>query len=440
MADVLFNPYPARFVDPNEPGLQAAYCFQDGELAVHGKYINRAALGGAALDLTTRSGAPIIGPSGGMMAVDHGSWWQGTTVNVGALNFAYAMEIDFQTTPGANQVIYQNGGGTHALYNNLGTLQASLTGGASVSQTPYNVVGRGPALYHVLYDGTNCYLLANGTVVDSDAMVALNTNAGLQYMRGPGDHRAHRVYNYRMTVAEARASYVRDFARKVLWQLAPRDVGEGPAGGILTGSYSGVGGYTCPLGAATMQFVWRPDLSHPAGGRLCLTDSQTANLNRIDFEYGSRPWFGSWLIEAETRDPATDNLVVGWTPMRGVDPTAAGSNSYWMHLRTAAGPWWRASLYLANGAQIDAADAPFPGPGANERVKVLVTRDVDGTVQLYQYVQTPTRGWWWSAAVGNDVTVLPEACLTIAARGMRVERVTWFQGAATPHELGITVP
>lgn len=440
MADVNSAFYPTRHIDPNEPGLQAAYCFQDGELAVHGRYLNRAALGGAALDLATRSGTPIIGPSGGMMAVDHGSWWQGTTVDVGALNFAYALEIDFPTTPGANQVIYQNGGGTHAIYNSLGIVAATLTGGASTIVTPYNVVGRGPALYHVLYDGVTCYLLANGTVADFDAVVALNTNVGLQYMRGPGDHRAHRVYNRRLTVAQARASYVRDFASKVLWQWQPRDVGEGPAGGILTGSYSGVGGWTCPLGAATMSFVWRNDLSDPAGGRLTLTDTQKVNLNRIDFEYGSRPWFNSWLVEYEVRDPATDDMIIGWTPRRGVDPTAAGSQSYYMRCWTAAGPWWRVGLFYENGAQIDGADAPFPGPVAGDRCKALITRDVDGSIQTWNYVPSPQRGWWWTTAVGNNVATLAEGNICIAPRGCYVERVTAFQSSMTPHELEAVLP
>lgn len=443
MADVLTNFYPTRHVDPNEPGLVAAYTFADGELAQFGRYINRAATG-AVYDLTTRTGCPLVGQGGGLFAAgdapNPNNYWSRTFIPVGGTDFAYTMEHE-HTDPaaGGDRILAFNSAAHYIESRAAGTVRLSANGAATYSVTPYSLFGRGRYRADFLYDGTQQQLVINGVVADSDNVVA-GVPAGTFGIGYYGNHTLTKVYSVRRTVAEARASYVREFARKVLWQWQPRDVGEGPVGGILTGSYSGVGGWTCPLGAATMGFVWRPDLSSPAGGRLALTDTQTVNLNRIDFEYGSRPWFGSWLIEAETRDPATDSLVVGWTPRRGVDPTAAGSNSYWMHLRTAAGPWWRASLYLANGAQIDAADAPFPGPAANERVKVLVTRDVDGSVQVWNYVQTPRNGWWWSTVAGNDVTVLSEACMTVAARGMYVSRVTAFQGSMTPHELEAVLP
>jgi len=439
VADLVLNPYPQPWINPDEPGLIAGYTPHcDNELAQWGRVLNRAS-SGAVYDLPVRIGTPLIGQGGGILGAAGSAWRYAGVVPVGNTNLSYTTLVQYDVVGAAWTMATRNGGHYAVVTTGGGDRpNCSFDGGGTSSGPAYPIVGRGPVWFDALYDGVNQIAVCNGVQADIDAVVP-NIGAAATLDTGyVGTTRLFKVYNIRRTVAQARAQYVREFAKKVLFSWAPRDVGEGPAGGILTGSTPG--GYaTCPLGAATMQFVWRPDLSHPAGGRLCLTDSAVGAMNRIDIEYGNRPWFGSWLIEYEIRDPATDSLIVGWTPRRGIDPTLAGSNAYWAWIRTAAGPWWRSSLYLANGAQIDAADAPWPGPVAGNRCKMLVTRDVDGTIQTWTYVPTPTAGWWWSTVTGNDVTVLNEGCLTIAPRGPRVERITWYQGAMTPHELESTV-
>ncbi|MFA6169074.1 MAG: hypothetical protein WC700_20780, partial [Gemmatimonadaceae bacterium] len=394
--DVLINNFPTRRVDPDEPGLVAAYTFADGELAQFGRYLNRAR-SGAGYDLVTRAGTPKIGHGGGIYCVDEAaSYRQGACYPHDASNFSHTIQTVMTSVPGAFRLLLTNA--SQRFYANVdGTIHVSSNAGATFSMTAFPILNRGPVVADLLYDGVNQILAINGRQADADAAVAAAPGALLS-CGFHNEHRLVKVYNIRRTVAQARASYVREFARRIVWQWTPRDCGEGPVGGILTGSCSGVGGWTCPNGDAAMKFVWRPDLSHPNGGRLALTNTTLGTMDRIDLEYGSRPFFGSMLVEYQVRDPANDDLIVGFTPMRGVDPTAAGSLSYWLRMRSVAGPWWRSSVYLANGAQIDAADMDAE-PVANERCAVLLTRAVDGTIQTYA---RNSRGWWWSAATGND--------------------------------------
>lgn len=422
-----FNP--TRHIDPNEPGLLAAYTpYCDNEIAVHGYPINRAATG-AAYDLVTRAGTPLVGQGGGILGVP-GSYWTRAALFPQLSGY----EFDLETHTANNNNLFANGwGGGFFMWNVAGSTRFSFNNVAGAVVIG-NVVGRGPCRIAATYDGASQYAILNGRVVDTNAVVPA-VPAGVTRVGESDTTRMLKVWSVMPTVDQLRASYIRDFASKVIWQWQPRDCGEGPAGGILTGSYSGVGGYTCPLGAATMGFVQR-------GDRLTLTDTQAVNLHRIDFEFGPRPLFGTWIIEYQIRDPATDSPVIGFTPRRGVDPMAAGSTSYWAWMRTAAGPWWRVSMGYENNtaAPIDSADAPWPGPNAGDRCIAVVSRDVDGAVQTWNYVPNPQRGWWWTAATGNHVTTLAEGCLTVAPRGSYIERITWLQGAASPHEIGIQVP
>ena len=430
MADVISNFYPVHHVDPGEPGLVAAYTFSANELAQFGRYLNRAR-SGAIYDLTTSVGTPIIGQGGGVYVHDAvGSYWQGTSYSGGSRIRAL---VNVTSAPAGTRAIFQNGNRYLIYLSSANQPYISLDGGVTYTGWLTNISNRGPVLIDGwLTEGLMQRLYANGTYCNQGGPVTAGATAGYMQCGRHSEIRMAAVYDpasARITDAQIRASYVRDFARHIIWQWTPRDVGEGPAGGILTGSHSGVGGWTCPLGASTMSFVWRADLSIPSGGRLCLTDTQTTTLNRIDFEYGSRPWFGSYLIEYQVRNPASDNLVVGWLPIRGADPTAAGSASYWVHVRPTGGVY-RSSVYYANSTEIVGVDMTTPAAG--DRCAVLVTRHPSGDIRVYSLGRN---GWTACSAAVNHVTSLSEGCMTVAPRGAYVERVTMFQGEMMPEEL-----
>lgn len=419
------NHHPRLSYVPGEPNVEASYVC----LPQRGQIVDRT---GNGYDLT-QTGTARIGQGYGILYDNETTnYYAGNIIPVTSPDLAYMMYYEMTTTcPGLRYCLGNQG---HYMYGGFGDLvEGSLDGGGTLSATTYSVLGRGPLRAALLFDGTDQILMVNGDVADQDAVTPAALGGWFRLGRH-GNVRGAKVWNAQRTPAQERAEYVEEFASRILWQWTPhREIAS-----IATGTTGGDDDWWCPLGAATMDIVWRPDLSHPAGGRHALTDTQAVNLNRIEFPF-RRPWFGSWLVEYEVRDPATDSMVVGFAPTRGVDPTAAGSNAYWLWVRTAAGPWWRAGVQLANGVQIDAADAPFPGPVAGDRCKVLFSRAVDGTIQVWQYTPAPIRGWWWSVATGNDVNVLEEGFISLAPRGSYIERVTYFQGEMTPHELGLAV-
>lgn len=383
-------------------------------------------------DLNTRRGLPLAGHGCGIQATDSGNYGWGTAATpwpVTPTVCAYVIDLEVPSQPTARRYHLVNGSvaGAEISTDNGGLLGVSFDRVNFVTAAANLLVGRGRARVAGLYDGANQHLVINGTLIASGAVVPAAPN-GYAALGEHGTIRDATIYSAQRTLAEDRADYVRDFARQVVWQWTPHR----EFASIATGTTGGTDDWWCPLGAATMGIVLRPDLSHPSGGRLALTDTQAVSLNRIEFPF-RRPWFGSWLIEYEVRNTATDSMVVGFAPTRGADPTMAGSNAYWIHTRLVAGPWWRSSVYLANGAQIDAADAPTGTPIAGNRCKVMVSRAVNGNIQVWQ--QTPG-GWWWSAAVGNDVNVLEEGFISLAPRGAYIERVTYYHGEMTPHELG----
>lgn len=421
------NHYPLTHIDPSEPNLVAGYnCrVERGAIRNYGST-------GATNDLA-RSGLPLVGQGHGVRAVDSAScgWKTGASpVAVTAATSAYVVEAEIDANPSATRYLLVNGSvdGYETRVEATGEIQISFDRATMTSTAAGFAAGKGPMRIAGLYDGTNQYLLINGRTVSSDT-VAADTPDGYFAIGEHGTIRSARVYGAIRWQADEMVAYARDFARKVLWQWTPHR--EIPS--IATGTTGGDDEWSCPLGAATMGIVWRPDLTDPRGGRFALTDSQNAALNRIEFPF-RRPWFGSWLIEYESRDPATDSAVIGFTPSRGVDPTAAGSGSYWANLYQHAGPWWRTAVFYANGAQIDGADCPFGTPVAGDRCAALITRAVDGTIQTYS--RTPG-GWWWTSASAVDVSALSEGYIVLAPRGIYIERVTYFQGAATPHELGL---
>ena len=439
MADLVLNPYPQPWINPDEPGLLAGYTPHcDNELAQWGRVLNRAA-SGAIYDLSVRVGCPIVGQGGGILVTDNSANAQRSPVVIPVPPATQAHEVDMQydalptatryvVAPGWNSgtyLIVVNGIGTRITLNNAGTF--TVIGDMS---------GRGPHRVGFSYDGANQFACLNGRFVAQNACAP--TAIG-----GPGhvgDHstvRLWKAYNINKTVAEFRASYIREFARKVVYQWKPSAVGERS---FATGNV-GEGDFYCPSGGAGLSTVWRPNLSEPGGGHLALTGDNAPSMARLDFMHPRMPIFGSWLIEYEVRNPAWagDSPIIGFTPMRGVDPTVAGSQSYWLNMYNNGGGWFRTSLYYENGAQIDGADLFAASVLANDRNKCLLTHDVDGSWQVYTY-NSSIRRWGWTTATPIDVSNLNSNYLTIIPRGGYVTGVTRYQGSMTPHELETTLP
>lgn len=431
---IRYNPSPSRSIDPNEPYLLAGYtCNPEGSPA---RIINKT--GNPVFDLITPNGVPLIGYNNGILSENSAlnSWSCAAGPATGAVTYRYRIIHRQDVAPAAADRLILYNAVNHYFASELVGLGAVyfFTGiGSSIS--PFTAVGRGECVWDATYANGTLTLYCNGRQVDQDVVASVAPAGGL-YIGYHGETTEAKVFSASATAAQVRSEYVRDHARRVIWQWTPGEDGEGPVGGILTGAVGH--NWTCPLGAATMQFVWRPDLSDPNGGRLALTNS-VVDTARIDFEIGPRPVFGSWLVEWTVRDPATDSLQVALNSIRGQDYTAAGSNAYWIWSRLVAGPWFRTSLFLANGAQIDAADCAFPGPIAGDRMKALLTHHPDGSWQVYIYCRS-LGSWYWSVAAPADVTVLSTSCLTVAPRGAYVERVTFYNGELTPHELEIVTP
>lgn len=427
--DVKQNWFPSIHINSDEPFLIAGYSFNPNELGTHGKYLNRAKTG-ATYDLTTRSGLPLVGQGTGVYVNDNaGNYWQGNAVAGVSLHG----EMQFDTAPAATRDTIANGSGVgtfHRFYVlSTGEVHVTLDSGTTYSITSHSCIGRGPIRCDAWHDGTSQRLLVNGVLADSD-VAALSVPANTLRV---GCHGTIRRANIRSAPlgsdAAYRALYVRDFARVPLWQWMPQEIGEGPASGILTNSVHN--DFWCPLGASTQQFVWLPQEK-----QLALYDTNVAAMNRIEFMHKEHPIFGSWLIEYKVTDPATDSLIIGFGNKRGIDPTTAGSQAYWLNMRTVAGPWFRASLYYENGAQLDAVDCKYPGPSAGDTGKILLTHAVNGDWQIYNWVSR-YKGWWYSSAVANDVTKLSTSTVVVSSRGCKVLGIKRYQGEMTPNELGI---
>lgn len=440
MSDIICNPYPARAIDPNEPGLVAGYCFLDSELSTFGRYLNRG-YGGAVYDLTTRAGVPIVGQGGGIYSRSgFNVWYNPAAIPVGNSNFSYDLECEVYAA--VNGYLVGNTAQHFISVTAGGLPYISFDAGVTPSITAFSVVGRGPFRAAALYDGANQILTINGRQADADAVVP-GAPAGQFHVGSSGPDAVDRllkVYSVRRTVAQARASYVREFARKVIYHWEPSAVGEGPAGGIPTNAV-GEGDWYCPLGGATLQFAWVTDLSVPGGGYLALTDSGALSMRRLDFSLPRRPMFGSWLVRYRLRNPifGGDNPRVGFISVRGADMTAAGSQSIWNEGFNTGGGWWRNQLSRENAGTIG-VDADHAVTAAGDDGAVLITHHVDGNFRIYSFSRT-LAGWFWrQAAVVNDVNFLAYNYISIAPRGSYIKSVTGFQGEMDPHELAMRMP
>lgn len=433
MSDVLHVPYPARLVDPNEPGLIAGYDFQDNELSVWGKYTNKCARAGAAYDLTTRVGTPLVGQGGGIYVDDHtGSYWSTASPPVGAVNFSYTTEHEWRLWPPADRNVGYNHVHRFHYLTAVGALNSiSFDNGATLTTAPTTVQGHGPYRADALYDGTNQILVINGRQVAAGAVVP-QAPAGTFWLGLSGTVRLCKVFGVRRTVAQARASYVKEFARRVVYSWRPAIVGEGPAGGIATGAV-GEGDWYCPSGGASLAFVWRNPSATLRQGQLALTDSGALSLRRLDFAHTKMPLFGAWHFRCQLRDPATDNPRYAFLPARGTDFTAAGSGCTWAQIQRAVGVM-QATLHLANGAAAYTINHTAAGV-AGDTLDLLVTHAVNGDWRSYLAVN----GVWASNAdnvVWNDVTQMQSSFISIAPRQSYVLGDERFQSELTPGELG----
>jgi hypothetical protein len=439
--DVVDRAYPQAIIQPDEPNLYAGWDFANNDLAVWKKHPNKARLGGALYDLIPSAvfGVSRVGQGGGIYSVDNpaSSWTCAPVIPVPSTTSAYAMELDVESNPTALRYLLVNGSvsGYETRISNTGVISISFDRATMSSSAAGFGIGRGQMRVAGIFDGVNQHLVISGRLIDSDAVAPA---APVGYF-AVGEHttiRKVQVYNAIKSLAQERAAYVSQFAKNVVWSWTPVSCGEGPASGVLTGSTPG--GYaTCPSGGATMQFVWRSDLSIPNGGRLCLTDSNPAGQRRIALAHTKMPVFGSWILRYQVRDPATDSFQFALTQLPDVDYTAAGSQSYHVNLRQVAGPWWRASLYYENGAQIDAVDTPSL-PIVGDRGALLLTHAVDGTWQIESYLDS-LKSWFWSAAAPVHVTQLSSNYLVIAPRGAYVESAHRCQSEMTSAELAVRV-
>lgn len=429
MSDNRCIPYAER---PADPTSLACYTFGEGEVAAFGRYLNHG-YGGAAYDPTTRVGTPLIGQHGGIYVPDQPtSYWQGVAVP----GVGLTADLCFDVAPAGTRQVVFNGtvaGTFHIIEIQApGNIRATLDASLVNSTMPYSCIGRGPFRVDLWHDGVNQRLLVNGRITDFDA-APLVVPANNLRIGQHGEVLLAKIPSVSPgSDAALRASYVREFAKRVLYQWKPSAVGERS---FATGNV-GEGDFYCPVGGGGLSTVWRPNLSEPGGGHLALTGDGAPSMARLDFMHPRMPIFGSWLIEYEVRNPAWagDSLIVGFTQMRGVDPTLAGSQSYWLNMYNNGGGWFRTSLYYENGAQIDGADILAASVAANDYNKCLLTHHVDGSWQVYTY-NSSVRSWGWTVLNPVDVSNLNSNYLTIIPRGVYVTGVTRYQGEMTPHEL-----
>ena len=424
MSDIFFNPYPARFVDSAEPGLLAAYTFADGELAQFGRYINRG-YGGAAYDLTTRVGTPIVGQGGGVHVVEQaGSYWQGAAIPVGASDWSYDVIFNNNTLIVNPLLITRNGGHAFAAWNN-GRIRFTADNAVTYSEVPQISVGYGPVFYSALYNGANQILLANGRQMDTDAVVpavpAGNTRVGVHC-----ETLLYKVYNIRRTVAQARVSYVREMAKVVVAHWQPAAVGEGPAGGLVTGQC--LDELYCPSGHSSLKFVYDRE-----NNQLGLQCDWSVSYYRLSTPRPRRPLFGSWLLRFKTRASASagEGIVFGFVNNRTQEPTITPA-SYWGMIWSLGGIW-TARLHRGN-VPVVLLTTQLPSiPPNGTNIDVLITRDVAGNWRLG--MRAGKNPWVYNdATVANDVTYLDFQYLVVDPQGSMFLSMTEYQSEMTPSE------
>lgn len=367
----IFRSFPERYARPGEPGVAAHYIFRPEELA-QGRWLDRQ---GGGLDMTTVQQTPRVGPNGGIRGNREGafgSWWRGTVVPVGITNFAYTLEHE-QTTLCTGFVGIAINGVTKSFWTtNTGRVGCSFAGGVT-SETPFSTVGRGIVRYDALYDGSDQILVANGRLVDQDAVVPSALGANLDI----GQHgitTRYKPHNVRRTVAEARAEYVREFAREVIHLWKPVEEGETNATGLITNSK--IGDIFVPSGSSSLKFVWLRDMN-----RLALQRSGVST-DRIAYPRPDRPMYGTYGIKFRIlSNNTTEYMYFGVQKDRGENAidTASIENYHirygWDGAKTVIG------LYTGNTAVISYVTVNTPNNDTDH--EIVFARCVSGIWYLY---------------------------------------------------------
>ena len=433
MGDLILNPYPTRHVDPDEPGLVAAYTFSDNELSVHGRYLNRARTG-AAYDLATRVGTPLVGQGGGVYVAESQTSYFAATVPGSATQSRYTFDLELTSMPVAlnvPMVVHGTvaGGRTFPAYSDLGTglVLCSLNDFATWSGTAFPVTGRGRILYDVGYNGTHQQMWTNGILADSDAVVAVVPNG--QFRIGNfGTMRAAKIktgVNSGMDAASIRASYVREFAKNVTFNWTPRSVGESSTG-IVTGQC--LDELYCPSGHSSLKFVYDRE-----NNQLGLQCDWSVSYYRLSTPRPRRPLFGSWLLRFKTRASASagEGIVFGFVNNRTQEPTITPA-SYWGMIWSLGGIW-TARLHRGN-VPVVLLTTQLPSiPPNGTNIDVLITRDVAGNWRLG--MRAGKNPWVYNdATVANDVTYLDFQYLVVDPQGSMFLSMTEYQSEMTPSE------
>uniref|UniRef100_A0A6M3XXX0 Lectin/glucanase superfamily protein n=1 Tax=viral metagenome TaxID=1070528 RepID=A0A6M3XXX0_9ZZZZ len=435
MSDSIIRPYPPRLADPHEPGVLAHYTFGDGELAQFGRYLNHHADYGAALDLPTRTGCPLVGQGGGVYVNNSAgtdTWGRATPVPVTPTAQTHVLECEHTTAATATRYPYMNGSASsaYAMFRAVAPW-ASFSLNAAVTQVSsgINALGRGPLQYALGYDAATGeqFLMLSGREVGRIAVVP-GAVAGLHCYGNHGTFRRAKIYNINLTPAQIRATYVREFARELIYAWRPERVGEGPAGGIPTGAV-GEGDYFCPLGAATLRFDFVRSARLASGGVLALANAGALGSERLAFTHPKAAAFGSWSWGLLAND-LTCQPMVGLAPQRTNWLAAAGSGCYYTIVYVNAGVW-TVVLARENGGALLTVTHPTAA-AVGDLVSVRFSRHPSGDWRLRLIVNGVVAS---SAAVANDVTYLHSNYVVVAPRKGQILGVVRHQGEAEPEEV-----
>jgi len=280
------------------------------------------------------------------------------------------------------------------------------------------------------HDGVLQRFLINGRLADSDAG-ALGVPAGLHRPGYHGEISRIKIHAVSLGGDSAyRASYVREFARELIYAWRPERVGEGPAGGIATGSV-GEGDWFCPLGAATMAFGLVRSARLAAGQSLALRSTGAVGQECLAFAHPKAPAFGSWDWGFLADDLACQPMV-GLSPLRTTWLAAAAGGTYYTLVQVAAG-LWQATLHRDNGAALLTVTHPTAA-AVGDLVSVRFSRDVSGNWRLRLVVNGVVAS---SAAVANDVTYLDSNYVVVAPRKGKILGFVRHQGEAEPEEVAV---
>jgi len=428
MTDCINVPWPTTRIDPRETNLQAGYDLADNDLAVWGRHLNKSVTG-AVYDIT-RAGTPRIGQGGGILVTDDANsyYTNANPIPVTPATSSYAIDLEVDANPTGTRYPLVNGSATGAdiRIDAAGVLSISFDRATLASTAAGFCNGKGPMRVAGIFDGVNQHLIINRRLIASSAVAP----AALVGFFGLGQHgtiRKAQVYRARRTLADEQVSYVRDFARKVVYSWQPHDCGEGPAGGIVTGATGDT--WNCPYGDATLKFVWmtEPRLRQK---QLALTGVNNQSPCRLEFPHTRMPSFGTWRWGTVARSlAATPEVYLAQLPRQ--THAAAASGCYWGRLAVTGG-YWTLTWYRENGAAMLTRINTSQAAALGDIVEAAVSRAVDGTWRA----DVGVNGNWANQGVNaaNDVTYLSSNFIGVQPNSGHVLGVVRYQGEMLPGE------